>query len=105
MQKIKAVYNDLGLEQRFFDYEQVGVCSLAPVLDPRTGTFALALRASNIDKFVRHQQAPSQPVDSYMFSGCAQASYEKLTQLISDQSSLPQGVFTLLLGKIYKRKK
>lgn len=40
-----------------------------------------------------------------MFSGCAQASYEKLTQLISDQSSLPQGVFTLLLGKIYKRKK
>jgi farnesyl diphosphate synthase len=55
VQKIKAVYNDLGLEQRFFDYEQ--------------------------------------------------ASYEKLTQLISDQSSLPQGVFTLLLGKIYKRKK
>jgi hypothetical protein len=39
------------------------------------------------------------------FSGCAQASHEKLTQLISDQSSLPQGVFTLLLGKIYKRKK
>jgi hypothetical protein len=28
VQKIKAVYNDLGLEQRFFDYEQVGICSL-----------------------------------------------------------------------------
>jgi hypothetical protein len=24
VQRIKAVYNDLGLEQRFFDYEQVG---------------------------------------------------------------------------------
>jgi hypothetical protein len=23
VQKIKAVYNELGLEQRFFDYEQV----------------------------------------------------------------------------------
>jgi hypothetical protein len=66
---------------------------------------ALALRASYIDKVVRHQQAPSQPVDLNSLFGCAQASYEKLTQLISDQSSLPQGVFTLLLGKIYKRKK
>lgn len=55
VQKIKGVYNELKLEQKFFDYEQ--------------------------------------------------ASYEKLTQLISDQSSLPQGVFTLLLNKIYKRKK
>lgn len=55
VQKIKDVYNELKLEQKFFDYEQ--------------------------------------------------ASYEKLTQLISDQSSLPQGVFTLLLNKIYKRKK
>lgn len=37
VQKIKAVYNDLGLEQRFFDYEQVGICASAPVTDPRTG--------------------------------------------------------------------
>jgi hypothetical protein len=48
---------------------------------------------------------PPQALVLKVVCGCGQASYEKLTQLISDQSSLPQGVFTLLLGKIYKRKK
>ncbi len=55
VQTVKAVYNELGLEQKFLDYEQ--------------------------------------------------GSHEALTREISDQSALPPGVFTLLLNKIYKRKK
>jgi hypothetical protein len=64
---------------------------------------ALAVRAAHASKLLG--KWPSQSVGLNLFSCCEQASYEKLTQLISDQSSLPQGVFTLLLGKIYKRKK
>lgn len=55
MAAIKDIYNQLGMEQRFFDYEQ--------------------------------------------------ESHDRLTQQISDQKALPAGVFTLLLDKIYKRKK
>ncbi len=53
--EVKRVYNELGLEQKFLDYEQ--------------------------------------------------NSHEALTAEIAAQSALPQGVFTLLLNKIYKRKK
>lgn len=52
---VKEVYNQLGLEQKFFDYEQ--------------------------------------------------QSHDRLMTEIQQQSALPAAVFTLLLNKIYKRKK
>ncbi len=55
MAAVKEVYNQLGLEQKFFDYEQ--------------------------------------------------QSHDRLMTEIQQQSALPAAVFTLLLNKIYKRKK
>ena len=55
MAAVKEVYNQLGLEQKFFYYEQ--------------------------------------------------QSHDRLVTEIRQQSALPMDVFTLLLNKIYKRKK